>query len=346
MSAIYVALSGHGFGHAVRTGGILQSLKAMHPDVEMHVISTSPAGFFPASSLRSVSLDVGLVQSDALTIDLAATLKAHRDLRGDKELVAREVRYIREHGIKLVLADIPPLAARIAREADVPCLMIGNFGWDYVYRSLGEDFAEMAEEARQDYESADLVFRLPFHEEMAAFRMRIDTPLTGGKSKVDREELSDYFGRERFERCILCAFGGLGLTLPLEKAKEYPEILFLTFDQSPNLPNVKSIPPQWRARDVLSIVDGVFTKPGYGMFSDILQAGGKTVYCLERPGFAETELLLMALRQFFRHRLVSREEMLSDWSFLIQRPSLPANVLQSVALDGDAFIAEHLESWI
>ncbi|MBE7437476.1 MAG: glycosyl transferase [Spirochaetales bacterium] len=346
MSAIYVALSGHGFGHAARTGGILKYLKQKRPDLDFHVASRAPAAFFPKSVvIRPVALDVGLVQSDALTIDVRATLAALQERGEDSRLLEEEVRYIKEHDIRLMLADIPPLAARIARAADIPCLMIGNFGWDFVYGSMGPDFAPAARQARADYELAELVFRLPFHEEMKAFRLRMDTPLTGQKSQRDSEELRQYFHRDRFERCILCAFGGLGLSIPLEKAREFPEILFLTFEKSP-LPNVRTIPADWPARDLLPLVDAVFTKPGYGMFSDILQAGGRTVYCLERPGFAETELLLMALRQFFRHRLVSQEELLHDWSFLNKRPDLPANALQPVGLNGDEFISNHLERFL
>jgi len=47
--------------------------------------------------------------------------------------------------VGLILADIPPLAAVIAKSAGIPCWMSSNFGWDFIYRAWGGEFIEFAD---------------------------------------------------------------------------------------------------------------------------------------------------------------------------------------------------------
>ena len=58
-----------------------------------------------------------------------------------KAIIASEVNFLRQNRVGLVLADIPPLAAPIARAAGVPGWMMSNFGWDFIYKPWGPDFA-------------------------------------------------------------------------------------------------------------------------------------------------------------------------------------------------------------
>jgi len=144
---LYVAITNHGFGHAARTASVAAAIQQLCPEILLILVTTAPRwlleSYIQSDFIhRPRAFDVGVVQTDSLTMDKAATLEKLLLLR-DKQrfLVAGEVNFIRQNRVDLVLADIPPLAAVIAKTAGIPCWMIGNFGWDFIYRAWGGEFS-------------------------------------------------------------------------------------------------------------------------------------------------------------------------------------------------------------
>ena len=69
-------ITGHGFGHAVRSSLVIEQLLSVHAELMVHVRTSAPARLFPAAVTYSrQSLDVGVVQPDSLTMDIAETLR-------------------------------------------------------------------------------------------------------------------------------------------------------------------------------------------------------------------------------------------------------------------------------
>ena len=105
MLAAYV--SGHGFGHATRTGEVLRALRRREPGLAVSVVSSAPEALFRAAlsgpfEFRRVECDVGLAQRDALRIDEAGTAAACRAFaRGWDEHVLREAEWLRGAGAGL-----------------------------------------------------------------------------------------------------------------------------------------------------------------------------------------------------------------------------------------------------
>jgi hypothetical protein len=331
-----VAVSSHGYGHASRTGSILEDLKARIPELAIHVASLAPAAFFPGCRVRPVGLDVGLLQKDFQTIDMAATKSALQSLQASSRL-AEEIAFVRKNEVKLVVSDIAPLAFEIAHAAGLPSIAIGNFGWDFIYKSYPE-LAGFSAAIGASYARATQLLRLPFHEEMIAFNMRRDIEVTGRPSPRDPLELAARYLPATERQKILVTFGGLGLSANVD-FKRWPDELFIAFDaRLPDAPNLcKILDESLHPRDFLPLCDAVLTKPGYGIFCDILQAGGRPVYCLQRQGFPETPLLEAALKQFFRFRMISLSDLqMANSDLWQQRFSLPANAMQLPGLNGNA----------
>ena len=78
-------VSGHGFGHAARVCEVLRALRARRPDVVIEMRSPLARWFFEFSlggiEHATCALDVGVVQADSLSVDLAGHLSR---LRGDR----------------------------------------------------------------------------------------------------------------------------------------------------------------------------------------------------------------------------------------------------------------------
>lgn len=330
---VYCAITGHGFGHAVRMACIAHQIQRAGPDVLLILASSSPrwllASYLEGDFIhRPVRLDVGVIQTDSLTMDLEQTRRAMAAIYQQKSrLVASEAHYLRNNRVQLVLADIPALAAPIAQQAGVPCWMVGNFGWNFIYQAWGEAFADLVGQLEQDYRACDRLFRLPLAEPMPLFPHRVDIGLTGGEPRYSEKLLREQFNlTQARERTILLTFGGLGLgAIPYATLAHWPDWDFITFDrQAPALPNLRRIDdPQYRPVDLMPLCGRVISKPGYSTFAEALRLEIPLV-SLTREGFAEAPILLEGLQDYGQHQILAAKTFFQgDWQFLEQAPNPP-----------------------
>lgn len=345
---LYVAITNHGFGHATRTASIVAEIQRQCPDLVTILVTTAPRwlleSYLPKDFIhRPRGFDVGIIQSDSVTMDKAATLDKlkHIQARAD-QIVAGEASFMQQNRVGLVLADIPPLATRIAHAAGIPCWMMSNFGWDFIYRDWGGPFVEAADWISGCFQECDRLFRLPFHEPMSAFPVVEDTGLTGGSPSFEEAEL-----RQRFqitapsERLALVTFGGLGLSqVPYAGLAAFPDWQFLTYDpKAPDLPNlIKITDNRYRPVDFMPWCGRVISKPGYSTFSEACRMG-TPIISITRDDFAEAAVLLDGIRRVAHHRILSPEELLrGDWAFLTA-PLHPPERPGTVAANGNEAIA-------
>lgn len=355
MAGLSVIISSHGFGHAARTAYVLRTVKSIRPDVELHIRSRVPSSFFdrildPGSyTLHPLELDGGIIQLDARRMDLSATSLHLQEIRRSLDsLIEQEYRFVMENRVGAILSDVPSAASLIAERSGIPVFFAGNFGWDFIYEALGEPFKEHARFARENYGKATATFQYPFCEPMDSFAGRMPTGLPGQDTpRWDREELLSRYNPEQIPS-VLLLFGGLGLSgIPYEKilrfdGKRGPRRLFYTFQEdAPDLPNLIPLDRGLCASDLLPICERIVTKPGFGTFADSYRAGTPMVV-LERHGFAETPILIKALRDHFYSIEISEGDFFEgDWDFVLKDPEPPLRA-EPVALDGNQTIARVL----
>jgi hypothetical protein len=346
---LYVAITNHGFGHATRTASVVATIQRLYPEILIILVTTAPRWLLDSYIQgdfihRPRAFDVGVIQSDGITMDKVATLEKLQQIREQqRQIIASEVSFIRQNRVGLVLADIPPLATLIAQAADIPCYMMSNFGWDFIYRAWGEEFSEIADWIGQCFSQCDRLFRLPFHESMSAFPNMTDVGLTGGSPRYDLEQLRTEFGLQApVNQTILLTFGGLGLAqIPYTNLQQFPDWQFITFDRNaPDLPNLIKITNQnYRPVDFMPLCGRIVSKPGYGTFAEACRMQTPIV-SITRDDFAESAVLLAGIRNHAYHQILQPAEFLeSDWSFLHQNPQPPTRS-DSVATDGNEAIAQ------
>ena len=346
--SIYLAVTSHGFGHAVRTATVAAKLQQLRPDIALTLVTVAPEWLLKSYIQgnfvhRQRILDVGVIQSDSLTMDKQATSNKMRAIMARQDdIIAEEVKYIQDNNIGLVLADIPALAVGIAKAAGIPCWMMSNFGWDFIYRHWGENFAEIVTWTENYYSSCDRLFRLPLAEPMKAFPQIVDVGLTGSDPCYSTDELCRRFELTTpIEKTVLLTFGGLGLqAIPYKNLQRYADWQFITFDgAAPDLPNLLKISDRTlRPLDFMPICGRIFSKPGYSTFSEALCCDAPIV-SLTREDFAEASILLEGIRDYARHRIVSTEEFFTeDWNFL-KLPLLEPRQTEPLAKDGATAIA-------
>ncbi len=346
---LYLAVTNHGFGHAVRICSVAQAINDLNPDILPILVTTAPRWLLESYLKvdfihRPRAFDVGAIQRDSLTMDKEATFKAIENIRQrEEQIIAGEADFIRTNKVGLVLADIPPLAAPIAKAAGIPCWMMGNFGWDFIYEDWGGEFEHIARWMSDCYRECDRLFRLPMYEPMTAFSNLTDTGLTGGTPRYFKEELCRQFKlTAEKNKTVLLSFGGFGLqAIPYENTRQFPHWQFITFDsEAPDLENIIKVEDkQYRPVDFMPYCSRVISKPGYSTFAESFRLGVPLV-SLTREGFAESQLLLDGLRDRSYHQIIKAEEFFQgDWSFLHQ-PLEPPRLPEPFPSDGNEFIAK------
>jgi len=354
-SVIYVAITSHGFGHAVRCAAVVNATIQIYPEVLPILVTTVPhwllESYIQGEFIqRSRSLDVGVVQSDSLKMDKAATLEKMQYIRSQQnKIIAGEVNFILTNRVKLILADIPPIAAAIAKSANLPCWMISNFGWDYIYKDWGEEFQEIVNWMREDYRSCDRTFKLPLSEAMNGFPNLTDVGLTGGNPRYEVTELRKAFNLNKpKQRTILLTFGGLGLQeIPYNNLEKFPDWQFITFDRSaPNLPNLVKIEDRrYRPVDFMPLCDRVVSKPGYSTFAEALRTQTPIV-SITRDDFAEAAVLLAGIENYGYHQIIKPKDFFSSqWDFLHEDPLSP-NKPNPLSTDGNETIAKAIVEFL
>ncbi|NJK72416.1 MAG: glycosyl transferase [Synechococcaceae cyanobacterium SM2_3_60] len=359
---IYAAITSHGFGHITRTATILNRWQQLNPEILPIFVTTAPhwllAQYMQGPFLqRPLRLDVGVVQADSVQMDLAATKAQVQALQADAaRLVRAEADFCRLNRVRLIYADIPPLATAIAKAAAVPCVMVSNFGWDLIYRAFAApnqnpafydpEFAALADWCAELYAGCDLLLQVPLNEPMPAFPHRQQVGLIASEPRHDPEWVRAQLGLARDRPTLLLTFGGMGLNaVPYTALDQFPDWQFLTFrDDIPDLPNLYPISgSQWRPIDVMPLCDHVVTKPGYSTIAEALRLG-VPVRCLDREGFAESPYLVEGLRRYSQHQIVPPVA-LESWDWLeatLTEPSEPAGLDR----EGNATVVAALEAQV
>ena len=330
---LYIAITNHGFGHAVRAACVAKQIKKICPEILLVLVTSAPRSllesYIEADFIyRPRTFDVGVIQSDSLTMDLPTTKAKIEEIRTrQKSIIASEVNFIRLNRVGLILADIPPLAAPIAKAAKIPVWMMSNFGWDFIYRDWGEEYFEIADWISSCYQQCDRLFRLPLHEPMSNFPHISDVGLTGGSPKYSLDQLkSDFAIKTPPTQTVLLSFGGIGLQqIPYHNLEKFPDWQFITFDrQAPDLANLLKITDYpYRPVDFMPLCGRLISKPGYSTFAEALRLDIPLV-TLTRSGFAESPLLLSGLQNYGQHQIITPEEFYqSHWQFLHEPPEKP-----------------------
>ena len=353
---VALAVSGHGFGHAVRSAEVAHAL--LERGARVLLRTDAPRWLFPAEvgclQTPRWPLDVGVAQHDGLDLDIDETRRRWRSFAHDfAARAASEGDLLREVGADILVGDIPPLAFAAAAHAGIPSAALANFGWDWIYAAW-PDFEQPIACVQAGYGAADVLFRLPLHsptpDAFPAFRRLEDVPLIGRVAHRPRGAVRHEIGLADDALAVLVSFGGFAARgLHVAALGDWPTYPFVLTPpvagahQGQLPPNVLSLPES--PLDYVSLLaacDVVVTKPGYGIVADCL-ANRVAVLFTERGPFREYDVLAQALPRLGRARFVPRADLLAGHlgphlDALLQAPAH----WQPLQLNGADVIAERV----
>jgi L-arabinokinase len=284
-----------------------------------------------AFSYAEVDTDVGVVQRDALTPDLPATLERARNFYDTVEdLVGREAAALAAAEASVVVADAPPVAFAAAARAGVPAFALTNFTWDWIYEDYEDALGQrtgLPKTLRRLQVTADEAWRLPMHGGFAGFRRVRDLPLVARVSARSPRETRRRLGWPETRTVLLVSFGGIGLTgLPLARVASRAALLVVTTDDpAASRPAERALVTTGadgvvvlderrlyreglRYEDLVAAADIVVTKPGYGIIAECVANGTAMLYT-ERGRFAEYGALVREMPRWLRCQYISPVEL-------------------------------------
>lgn len=324
-------ISGHGFGHASRQIEILNALGSRLDAATRLLVRTSAARWLFDRTLSTPAVfvpgdcDTGIVQIDSLRLDEAATVQAACAFYSTfTDRVQAECSMLQAHGVRLVVADAPPLACAAAAAAGIPSIVISNFTWDWIYeayeprwRSASPDVLRLI---RSAYSVAGEGWRLPMGGGFATFGSVVDLPFVARKAAWPRERVLDALQLPAARPLVLSSFGGYGLDGfdpgALDCLDEWT-VVITGRTPPPALPRGIAIVAEdvlyargLRYEDLVAAVDVVATKPGYGIISECVANGTAMLYT-SRGNFPEYDVMVREMPRVLRCRYIDQESLLA-----------------------------------
>ena len=352
-------ITAHGYGHGVRSCDIIRTLNRLCPETSVLVVSDLPAPFLHNRigsnniPVQARSFDLGMVQLDSIRVDVAATLERAIALYEERErLIHEETAFLKERGIRLVVADIPAIPLAAAARAGIAGIAVGNFSWDWIYSEFligNSRWEPVVEMFRSQYAQADLLSRLPFHDEMTAFSRREDIPPVASPGKSRREEIARLTGCDLSKKWILLSFTTLDWNAEaLRRVEKMTDCEFLTV-----------LPLRWDRRnihavsreevsfsDVVATVDAVISKPGFGILSDCIVNHKPLIYA-ERTNFREYPILEAAIHRYLKHVHIPAHDLYrGNIEESIHAVELAAEPLENLSAGGAEIAARRIHDFL
>lgn len=315
---IYYYISGHGFGHISRASSIIEEMVNQDFISEIHIVSLR-SSFLNIKNdklkYREKKLDVGVSQKDSLSIDLDQTKSELIHLENEKTILLKsESEYIKQNKINLIITDSGSFPISIAVEVGIPSIFIGNFTWAFIYRNYARDdsfFSDFADRIEVEYTFATEALVLPFHCPMPHFLERTNVGLVGRRPNLSKVEARKKFHFANDLTYILLSFGAYGLEGKSLQTSNLPKHIKLVAFGVPGLQNEDILCPEVsHYPDLVTAVDFVCTKPGYGILSECYFAKTPILYT-DRGNFAEYPYLVAALEDGFRCIYLDQDQIIS-----------------------------------
>jgi L-arabinokinase len=326
VASVFFYISGHGFGHASRQIEAINAFGALGTGANI-VVRTSAARWLFDRTVRvpfkliEGPVDTGVVQIDSLRLDAPATIRRAEAFHAALiEKATDEAALLRADGARAVIADAPPLGCAAAAAAGVPSVVCSNFTWDWIYQGYDPP-PDLILRIQEAYGKADAAWRLPIAGGFETFVNIIDIPFIARHATQARDHVRRRLKLPLEMPLVLSSFGGYGVrdldVATLDCLDLTGVVLTGHAGQAP-----PSLPGVWfvdeahlydsglRYEDLVSAVDVVVTKPGYGIVAECI-ANETAILYTSRGRFVEYDVMVREMPRYLRCRYLPLEDLLA-----------------------------------
>lgn len=297
-------ISGHGYGHAVRSAQLINALS----EVRFSIFSTIPRSYFEREltgpfDYYCIELDSGCAQTNAFEIDIDRTFEQYAAIEDQRDKkIAQCCDLLRSKRVEFVIGDIAPLAFAIANQLRLPSLAISNFTWVEIYQeyvSREPRFKQLILSIKEDYANASCYARLKPGLDQHPFERVEDVPLLCRNKAKSRQWLFETLNLDTGKKLCLIYIGQYGLSVTRwQNLSAYRDWQFAGIypleNASDNYLQIELDGNKVQYSDLVANCDLILAKLGYGTVSESLY-WNKPVAYPPREQFAEFQMLEMEL---------------------------------------------------
>lgn len=347
MKEISCFISSHGFGHATRAIGVLENLYFIFPKLHVHIFTTVPKSLFSETlsnfTYHPLLVDIGFIQSSALSIDLDATEKALDEfIPFSKPLITKLSQLCKNS--ELILCDIAPLGIAVGVQTNIPSLLIENFTWDWMYQpyqqheklaSCQRYLQTIFQQATYHIQTVPLcnptrcdLTSAPIYRKKRGLRQTIRKSICSSSQKI-----------------VLITLGGIDSEFGLWPRLEiFKELVFVFSGQKQSRRIGENIVlldkhNSFYHPDLIDSSDLVVCKAGYSTLAECYQSRSK-VLSVGRDDFMETKPLLDFVTHTLKGHTINQQQFeKGDWLDNVAEILESAPVTETVQ-DGGAQVAQ------
>jgi L-arabinokinase len=361
MKNVLFYISGHGYGHAVRTKEVIRALLKLREDVHVTIRTHAPAWIFGDLNNNSnvwitdAVLDPGVCEDDPLHINYEKTVQKLSDfLKTSLGLVYHETAYCMQNDINLIISDIPSIAGEIAARLGIPCLAMSNFLWDWIYEPMIMDEEEqnaMLLSIRTGYSKMAHWIRYPFYHQSSMLEKISDVSLVIQNEVKPLEVLKSELNIPSDKKVIYIAFrGGLDSRTISRAAENSGDYIFILADSDdyafPKNVYKISLYPRFSFTEVINFADIIVGKPGYGLVSTCVGFKKPLLYP-RRYGFREDEVLVPAIPNYIPAIEIPHEDFFAGrWKEYLDKLSIMPVPEKSIRTDGAKESAQIINEYL
>lgn len=331
---ILFAVSGHGFGHIGQCAPIIDNLRELLPSARFTVRSEAPAfklkeRLGPDVVTKHARLDIGMVQKDALHIDLERTYQSYIDFHKNwQSQIDREAHELATLAPDLVIANIPYLTLAAARQVNIPAIGFCSLHWGEIFNHyFGHRNPTILQQILQSYNCATYFIAPEPSMPLSGLDNIIPVGPVAQVKTPRRQVLLDALQAKPNDRLILVSLGGMDFPANSRPALQPNGRSHLIVPDdwptngNPNLHQLRDIPLPFS--DVFASSDVAIAKPGYGTFVEAACLHKPVVY-LPRNDWPEVDFLVPWLERYTNCLSITIPQ-LKDGSFLSECERLPVN---------------------
>ncbi|MEO5333769.1 MAG: hypothetical protein H7839_17290 [Magnetococcus sp. YQC-5] len=276
---IWCAVSGHGYGHFSQMAPVLNELGKRIPDLQLHVTGSVPTALIKKMvacpfTHDARARDVGMIQSDPMTMDLPATASAIRQLHHNwPARIQTEARLMTDWAPDIILADIPYLSLAACHLAGIPGIALSSLTWDQIlaaYFAHDPELQPWLDIIQTAYAKTTLALLLTPALSTNPFPHTHTIPPVTTPGIPQPDALRHDLGIDDQRPIILITLGGIPTNAFPFTALAADDRFHWLMDAEIPLPRPNHIHPlhaiqHWVFGNVTASVDGIISKPGYGM---------------------------------------------------------------------------------
>ncbi len=295
-------ISSHGFGHAARASAVIAAVNRLMPGSRFTVFTTVESWFFESSLdtrvvLEPLDADLGLMQTDALTEDLPATLRElNRRIPFPESVLDDIAQRVDALSADVVVCDIAPIGLAVAGRCGVPSVLVENFTWDWIYRGYLDECPDLEPVAVYLEEAfAGATYRVQTEPACSLSTHAVQVTPVSRRPRQHRAEVRRRLGAPDDAPLAVVSMGGVDWSYDsLATEPDRHGLWVVVFgSQTPvrhgrviRLPNHS----EFFHPDLVHAADVVVGKLGYSTLAEVWSAGVRLGY-LRRPHFRESPTL-------------------------------------------------------